>query len=63
MDIFVYADWVSVAAYFRLSDSKAKEIIARTKKAVSKWPTLANKYQISRQDQEQMSPAFEFAMT
>jgi len=53
---------LSVAEYFRLSAPKAKEIIIQTKKTVNKWPLLANKYQISRQEQEQMSPAFEWAM-
>lgn len=53
---------LSVAPYFRLSNSKAKDIIAQIKKTVRKWPALADKYQISRPEQEQMSPAFELAM-
>ena len=53
---------LSVAGYFRLTGSKAKDIITQTKKAVSKWPALANKYQIPRQEQEQMSTAFQLAM-
>jgi serine/threonine-protein kinase HipA len=53
---------LSVGEYFRLPNSKAKEIITQTKKIVSKWAVLANKYQIPRQEQEQMSPAFELAM-
>jgi hypothetical protein len=32
------------------------------KKTVSRWQTLADKYKIPRQEQEQMSLAFELAM-
>jgi len=53
---------LSVAPYFRLSKSKAEDIITQIKKTVSKWPALADKYQISRQEQAQMSQAFELAM-
>lgn len=53
---------LSVAEYFRLSKSKAEDIIMQIKKTVSKWHTLADKYQIPHQEQEQMSPAFELAM-
>ncbi|MDO6433488.1 HipA domain-containing protein [Flavitalea sp. BT771] len=53
---------LSVAGYFRVTSSQAKDIIIRTKKTVSKWRQLANKYQIPRQEQEQMSAAFELAM-
>ena len=45
-----------------LSKTKAQDIIMQIKKAVSRWPTLADKYQIPRQEQEQMSLAFELAM-
>ncbi len=53
---------LSVAEYFRLSKSKAESIITQIKKSVSRWQTLADKYQIPRQEQEQMSLAFELAM-
>jgi serine/threonine-protein kinase HipA len=53
---------LSVAEYFRLSNSKAKDIIAQTKKNVGKWSRLADKYQISRKEQDQMSVAFELAV-
>jgi len=53
---------LSVAEYFRLSKSKAESIITQIKKSVSRWKTLADKYQIPRQEQEQMSLAFELAM-
>jgi len=52
---------LSVADYFRLQPSKARDIITQTKKTVGKWPALADKYQIPRQEQEQMSAAFELA--
>jgi len=45
-----------------LSKTKAQDIIMQIKKTVSRWPTLADKYQIPRQEQEQMSLAFELAM-
>ncbi len=53
---------LSVAEYFRLSKPKAESIITQIKKSVSRWQTLADKYQIPRQEQEQMSLAFELAM-
>jgi serine/threonine-protein kinase HipA len=53
---------LSVAEYFRLSRSKAEGILMQIKKTVSRWQTLADKYKIPRQEQEQMSLAFELAM-
>jgi serine/threonine-protein kinase HipA len=52
---------LSVAEYFRLTGSKARSIVTQAKETVSKWTALANKYQIPRQEQEQMSVAFELA--
>jgi serine/threonine-protein kinase HipA len=54
---------LSVAGYFRLTDSQAKDIISQIKKTVRKWRKLADKFQIPRQEQEQMAAAFELAMT
>lgn len=53
---------LSVVPYFRLSKSKAEDIITQIKKTVCKWPALADKYQISHQEQAQMSQAFELVM-
>lgn len=49
---------MDVHPYFRLSASKAKEIIENIRKSVSKWKKIASKYGISRQDQEIKAPAF-----
>lgn len=54
---------LSVAEYFRLPLPKAKDIIVCTKKTVANWPALAEKYQIPKQEQEQMSAAFELAIS
>jgi len=52
---------VSVAKYFRLTDSQAASIIDQTKKVVSDWPKLADKYQISSKEKDMMVAAFELA--
>jgi serine/threonine-protein kinase HipA len=48
-----------VAKYFRLTNVKAKEIIAATRKIVNHWPKLADKYQVSAKEQDLMAAAFE----
>ena len=48
----------SVARDFRLSPTKAVEIIEKVKSEVRNWKTLATKYGISRQEQERMQTAF-----
>ena len=52
---------VSVAKYFRLTDSQAASIIDQTKKVVGDWPKLADKYQISSKEKDMMAAAFELA--
>jgi serine/threonine-protein kinase HipA len=47
-----------VVPYFRIKPEKAKEIVATVKKVVSTWQTVANKYKISRNEQELMRRAF-----
>jgi len=49
---------LEVCQYFRLKDKRAKEIIEEVKSAVSNWREIANKYQISRSEQELKSRAF-----
>lgn len=46
------------AKYFRLTDSKAKEIIAHVKKSVSYWRELADKYFIPKDEQDWMAVCF-----
>ncbi|MDD4149620.1 MAG: HipA domain-containing protein [Bacteroidales bacterium] len=52
---------LQVSEYFRLSDKQAKEIIIEVKRAVSKWKPIANKYGISRLEQELKASAFRAA--
>jgi serine/threonine-protein kinase HipA len=49
---------MSVAVYFRLSHSKANQIIESVKTAVLSWKFIAAKYKISKSEQEFMSRAF-----
>jgi serine/threonine-protein kinase HipA len=49
----------SVAAYFRLSESKASAIIHQVESAVRHWRKVATQYRVSRADQERMSAAFD----
>jgi serine/threonine-protein kinase HipA len=51
----------SIAAYFRLSDTRANDIIEQIKKVVRRWPGLANKYQIPAKEQDVMASAFDLA--
>ncbi len=52
---------LSVVQYFRINEAKAKLIIEKVKKAVSKWKIHAEKLSISRQKQNLMSRAFRIA--
>lgn len=49
---------MEVAGYFRLEDHKASQIIDQVKKSVKGWRILADKYKISKVEQELMSRAF-----
>ena len=49
-----------VASFFRLTDAQATTIIQNTVGVVSKWKQIATKYNISRDEQDRMSPAFRF---
>ncbi|MDR2149073.1 MAG: HipA domain-containing protein [Tannerella sp.] len=47
-----------VAHYFRISKDAVENIVANTKAAVSQWQILANKYDLSREEQSYMNAAF-----
>ena len=49
---------MSVSPYFRLSESRATEILQSIKQPVSNWNKIAVKYNISRSEQELVAPAF-----
>lgn len=49
---------MEVCEYFRLSSNRANEIIAEVKTAVKNWKEVANKYSLSRREQELKSIAF-----
>ncbi|WKZ69398.1 MAG: HipA domain-containing protein [Melioribacteraceae bacterium] len=49
---------MEVIEYFRLSEKKALKIISLIKKTVANWKEVANKYQISKTEQEDMQTAF-----
>ena len=49
---------LDVAAYFRLDKDQANEIMNDVKRAVQNWKAVANKYGISRREQELKSRAF-----
>lgn len=49
---------LQVIEYFRIGEKKALDIIKRIKKAVSNWESVANKYNISKTEQELMAKAF-----
>jgi serine/threonine-protein kinase HipA len=52
---------IEVSEYFRLSEKRANEIIEEVKTAVRNWRDVANKYGISRNEQELKSMAFRAA--
>lgn len=49
---------MSVSPYFRLSESRATEILQSIKQHVSNWNKVATKYNISRSEQDLVAPAF-----
>jgi len=49
---------VEVTSFFRLIDIQAGDIIRNTVEVVSGWKQLAQKYRISNEEQERISPAF-----
>ncbi len=49
---------LEVAAYFRLDNDKANQIIKEVKSAVATWKEIAAKYKIPSAEQERMSKAF-----
>lgn len=51
---------LSVAPYFRLSESNAVGIIEKITTVISEWEKTATKYKISKAEQELMSSAFRF---
>ena len=53
---------LEVSEFFRLSESRANEIIKEVKSSVSKWREIAGKYGISRTDQELKALAFSRAL-
>lgn len=52
---------LEVASYFRVSASKAKELVQNTVKIVRTWPQVAKKCGIGKREQEQMASAFDCA--
>ena len=50
---------VEVAPFFRLTSEQALKMIEHTISIVSKWPQLATKYKLSREEQDIMSLAFQ----
>ena len=49
----------NVIEYFRLDEKKALNIIEQIKCMVSNWRSVANKYNISKTEQELMAKAFQ----
>jgi serine/threonine-protein kinase HipA len=52
---------LEVAPYFRLNNIKAKEIIDETVRVVQDWPKVAKNFGISKDEQERMESAFDYA--
>jgi serine/threonine-protein kinase HipA len=50
---------LEVAPFFRLPTTEAQATIKEVVKAVSKWRQVSSKYNVSRQEQERMSGAFQ----
>lgn len=49
---------LSVAGYFRITETKAIQIVKKVSAAVSNWKKTASKYKIPKAEQERMSVAF-----
>ncbi len=58
LDLYLALD---VSEFFRLNEERAREIITEVKNAVNNWRTIAEKYGISRNEQEMKSMAFRIA--
>lgn len=52
---------LSVSEYFRVKSSDAKQIIHQVQSAVRLWSAAAQKFGISREEQQRMEPAFRMA--
>lgn len=52
---------MTVAAYFRLDASTAREVLAQVTRAVAGWRGVAGAHGLGRQDCDVMTPAFEHA--
>jgi len=52
---------VEVAPYFRIGESRAEEIVAHTVEVVRSWPQVAKSRKISRNEQDRMASAFDYA--
>jgi len=52
---------MEVRAFFRIEESRARKIIAEVKSVLRNWRQIANKYGISRSDQEEKAIAFQQA--
>jgi len=49
---------LEVIDYFRISKTRAVEIMDKVRKAVSRWRNVATMYHLSKTEKELMSPAF-----
>ena len=49
---------IEVAQYAGIQKDKANKTVQHTKEIVSQWRRVATSYQIPREEQEMMSPAF-----
>ena len=52
-----------VAKYFRLSDTRAQEILSEVVTGVSGWRAVAKQHGISRDEVERIAPAFDHAQS
>jgi len=52
---------LEVIPYFRLSESRAKQIVEQVKNSVQNWRKIASKYGISKTNQELKARAFRLA--
>jgi len=52
---------LEVAPYFRVKDSRAKELIAVVVGVIAHWQDVAKTHGISRDEQERMASAFDQA--
>lgn len=49
---------LSVAEFFRVDDSRARETVSEVVAAVSQWPEVASGHSLGREEQDRMRPAF-----